>query len=342
MTALSSVACNPTATQALLQWYQQEQRDLPWRQTRDPYQVWISEIMLQQTQVVTVRKRYADWLQQFPTLPSVAAAGEDRILKAWQGLGYYRRARLLHQAACLVVAQHNGQFPHHFNDIVALPGIGPSTAGAIASSCFNTPRAVLDANVKRVLRRWHQLPQATDRQLWLLANQALYRADAPAQWNQAMMELGACCCQARQAACSRCPLEPHCQSAHQPIAVTSKPRTIQNLHWHIHIHHHPQHGLWLTQRPNSGIWGRLWTPPIEPFIPTTKTDPDLIHPLTHRRLHLYAHKTAAAPTGSGKWVTQPSDEALPTGIERLLQQVTPELMHASPAESPQSRAQSIT
>jgi len=326
MTGLSSVACSVTAEQALLAWYRQYQRDLPWRRTCDPYQVWISEIMLQQTQVVTVRNRYANWLQQFPTLPSVAAAGEANILKAWQGLGYYRRARLLYQAACQVVAQHNGQFPHHFDAIVALPGIGPSTAGAIASACFNTPKAVLDANVKRVLRRWYQQPQATERQLWLLAEQALQRAGDPGAWNQAMMELGACYCQARQAACNRCPLEPHCQSAHQPIEIKSKPRKVQNLHWRIHIHHHPQHGLWLTQRPSSGIWGKLWTPPIESFTPSAGIQPDLIHPLTHRRLHLYAHKTAAAPSDAGQWVAQPSSVALPTGIQRLLQMVMPEFM----------------
>jgi len=324
------MACKPTAEEALLQWYQQEKRDLPWRHTRDPYQVWISEIMLQQTQVVTVLTRYADWLAQLPTLTAVAEAGEDRILKAWQGLGYYRRARLLYQAACQVVERHNGLFPHHFDDIVALPGIGPSTAGAIVSTCFNTPKAVLDANVKRVLRRWHQLPQATDRQLWVLAEQALQRAGDPATWNQAVMELGACRCQARHAACNQCPLQPHCQSAHQPIEKKPKPRKVQHLHWRIHIHIHPQQGLWLTQRPRSGIWGGLWTPPIESFTPTNHAAPDLIHPLTHRRLHLYAYPTATAPTGSGKWVTHPSNKALPTGIQRLLQAVMPEWMDASP------------
>jgi len=321
MTGLFSMACDTTAEQALLHWYHQHQRDLPWRHTRDPYRVWVSEIMLQQTQVVTVLARYGQWLQRFPTLPMVATAGEDAVLKAWEGLGYYRRARMLYQAACQIMHQHDGQFPCGFDDMVALPGIGPSTAGAIASACFNAPHPVLDANVKRVLRRWHHQPQATDRQLWTLAEQALQRSEQPAIWNQAMMELGACCCQARQAACNDCPLGGHCQSAHQPVVTPPRTRKVRDLYWRIHIHHHPQHGLWLTQRPRSGVWGGLWSPPIESFTPSPNALPDLIHQLTHRRLHLYAHKDTTSPSGKGEWIATLDKVALPTGIQRLLQQL---------------------
>ena len=326
MTVLSSVECRMGSCQegaeaALLAWYRSHRRDLPWRHTRDPYRVWVSEIMLQQTQVATVLPRYQQWLTQFPTLPSLAAAGEEAVLKAWQGLGYYRRARLLYAAACRVMEQHDGQFPRSFEAIVALPGIGASTAGAIASACFDAPHPVVDANVKRVLRRWHNQPRATDRLLWRLAQQALERAGEPATWNQAMMELGACRCQARKTACHDCPLEPHCQSAHQPIAASTRRKPVRDLHWRIRIHHHPERGLWLTKRPDAAVWGGLWTPPIEPHAPATDEKPDLVHLLTHRRLHLYAKPSDAPPAGHGKWVAALESVALPTGIQRLLQQI---------------------
>jgi len=224
---------------------------------------------------------------------------------------------LLHAAARQIMQQHDHLFPQMFKDIVALPGIGPSTAGAIASACFNAPYPVLDANVKRVLRRWHNLPEISDGQLWQYATQALEQSGDSATWNQAMMELGACRCQARQAVCDGCPLEPHCQSAHQPIIAATKAKSIRNLHWRIHIHHHPQQGVWLTKRASTGVWGGLWTPPIESYTPVENEQPDLIHQLTHRRLHLYAFTTSVPPSGKGKWVTTFDGVALPTGIKKL-------------------------
>jgi len=323
MIVSSSVACSTAAHRALLCWYQRQRRDLPWRHSRDPYHIWISEIMLQQTQVATVLQRYPLWLRQFPSLPAVASAGEDAVLRAWQGLGYYRRARLLYQAATIVMAHHEGVFPRDFDAMVALPGIGRSTAGAIASICFDAPHPVLDANVRRVLTRWRQPASATDRQLWLLAEEALQQSGEPAYWNQAMMELGACCCKARQAACMRCPLEPYCASAHQPLVMPSTaPKRVETLHWRIRIHHHPQRGTWMVQRPHSGIWGGLWSPPIESFTPESgERKPDLVHQLTHRRLHLYAAIEAQAPVGDGRWVVDPGSVAMPVGIQRLFAQL---------------------
>ncbi len=320
------MACNAEnasgtkAHQALLAWYHAEKRQLPWRETDEPYRIWLSEIMLQQTQVKTVLPRYTAWLQHFPTLASVAAADESEILRMWQGLGYYRRARMLHQSARLITQQYGGCFPDTFDAIHALPGVGRSTAGAIASICFGIAAPVLDGNVRRVIQRWHALHDAGDKRLWQAAQEAIDTSDAPADWNQAMMELGATLCQARQTRCAECPLRTHCAGAGTPLrATTTKPPRVRDLHWRIHIHRHPQHGIWVEQRPKSEIWGGLWTPPIEPFEldEGNHRPPDLIHRLTHRRLHLYAVHTETEPKTPGRWAA-PDAVAMPTGIRRLL------------------------
>ncbi|MDX8409671.1 MAG: A/G-specific adenine glycosylase [Mariprofundales bacterium] len=313
------MAWSSETVETLSVWYRANGRDLPWRQTRDPYRVWISEIMLQQTQVKTVLPRYSEWLQRFPDLPTLAAASEDAVLKGWEGLGYYRRARLLHRAAAVIQAQHGGLFPTDFASILALPGVGRSTAGAIASSCFDAPYPVLDANVKRVLSRWHGQTQVGDGALWQMAQRMLDAAGAPKEWNQAMMELGACICRARSADCAHCPLTAVCRSAHAVVYVAPKRPVVSDLHWRLHLYRHSQYGVWLQQRPSSGIWASLWTPPIEPFEPVDGLKADLVHSLTHRRLHLYAVESADHPPLPGRWLEQGDAPALPTGVRRLLQ-----------------------
>jgi len=313
--ALSSARCK-----ALLAWYDVHARRLPWRETVDPYYIWVSEIMLQQTQVKTVLPRYAIWFERFPDIATLATAHLDDVLKAWEGLGYYRRARFIHQAARLIISRHDGVFPKAFDDIVALPGIGRSTAGAIAAFCFAANTPVLDGNVKRVLKRWHSIPEATDKTLWPLAQQAIDGAADPATWNQSMMELGATICSAKAIDCQPCPVKAHCQSAFQ-VDITKETRkttAVRNVHWQVHLHLDPNKGIWLAQRPDTGIWAGLWTPPITELQQQPDRQPDHIHLLTHRRLHLYAQALNSEPVGEGVWVSNLAKHALPTGIQRLL------------------------
>lgn len=307
--------------EALACWYLRQARDLPWRHTADPYHIWISEIMLQQTQVKTVQPRYAAWFERFPSIASLADAPLDDLLKAWEGLGYYRRARFIHQAAMRIENEFSGRFPRDFDALLSLPGIGRSTAGAIASFCFRQPRPVLDGNVKRVLRRWHDQPEATDKELWLLAQQALDGAADPALWNQAMMELGATICGAKSADCNSCPVSEACISAWQVDTAVEKQATVAviDLHWQVALHLCPQKGIWLSQRPQTGIWAGLWTPPITELNDAPAKAPTHVHLLTHRRLHLYGELADGAPSGTGQWVDDISQLALPTGIHRLLE-----------------------
>jgi len=313
---LSSARCS-----ALLAWYARSQRDLPWRVTCEPYPVWISEIMLQQTRVDTVVPRYMAWMRRFPNLEAVAAANLDAILKAWEGLGYYRRARFLHATAQLIVREHGGRFPSGFEEILALPGIGRSTAAAIASFCFGVPVPVLDGNVKRVLRRWHGDPEAGERRLWAWAADALRAAAVPSDWNQAMMELGATLCTPRSPDCVHCPVAWNCRSAHAVSRPPTRRNRPRDTHWRVHLHLRPRKGMWLTRRPEGSIWGGLWTPPISELSAPPSTSPSLIHELSHRRLHLYACFSEQTPRGHGRWFRDPSQVAMPTGIRRLLQKL---------------------
>jgi len=275
--------------------------------------------MLQQTQVATVLPRYAAWFDRFPVIETLAAASPDDVLKAWEGLGYYRRARLIHTAARRIMARHGGVFPRSFDDILALPGIGRSTAGAIASFCFGLHTPVLDGNVKRVLKRWHVANDAAGKQLWQWAQQALNTADDAAAWNQAMMELGATVCMVRVPACASCPVSKYCASAFQgPVNSKKRATAIRDVHWLVNLYLCPGRGIWLTQRPDSGIWGGLWTPPITELEDAPGNAPDHIHLLTHRRLHLYSKALTTEPSGDGQWVPDVTKFALPTGIHRLL------------------------
>jgi len=298
-------------------WYLAEHRQLPWRETSDPYRIWTSEIMLQQTQVNTVLPRYASWFEGFPDIASLAAADIDTVFKAWEGLGYYRRARLMHAAARQIVEQHQGRFPENFDDILNLPGIGRSTAGAIASICFRTHAPVLDGNVRRVLQRW-QGTELSEKRMWQLAQQHIDGAADAGDWNQTMMELGATLCTPRNPACSNCPVSGHCASAFNvPESFTAKKIAVRDVHWQVVLYRSGR-GIWLTQRPTTGIWAGLWTPPIVELDVPPASEADHIHLLTHRRLHLYAANSNAAPAGKGEWAGDLTGHALPTGIRRLL------------------------
>ena len=202
----------------LSSWYYRYGRDLPWRRTTDAYTILVSEVMLQQTQVERVLDYYRRFLERFPTVETLATAPVDEVLEAWQGLGYYRRARNLHRAAQHVMDHHGGIFPEAFEDVAALPGVGRYTAGAICCFAFGQRTPILDTNVQRVLervfvRRYASRPSAMQKRLWRLAEEVLPRGTEAWVINQAMMDLGATVCAARNPRCAQCCLRPICHAA---------------------------------------------------------------------------------------------------------------------------------
>jgi len=200
----------------LMVWFRGAHRPLPWRESRDPYRVWISEIMLQQTQVATVEGYFRRFMDRFPDVAALAAADEQDVLKLWEGLGYYRRAQQLHRASRQIVAEHGDGFPRKFDDVLALPGIGRYTAGAICSIAFDDRRPILEANSRRVLARWVAMPgdvtrPSVEAQLWSVAEKLLPRKNVGV-YNQAVMELGSLVCKPAAPRCDDCPVAPLCQT----------------------------------------------------------------------------------------------------------------------------------
>ena len=217
-----SAARAQTFRRRLLAWYDLHARQLPWRETRDAYRVWLSEIMLQQTRVAAVIEHYHEFLRRFPTVKKLAAAREASVLAAWSGLGYYRRARMLHAAAKVVVQELGGKFPSSADRWRTLPGIGRYTAAAIASIALDEPVAVVDGNVERVLQRISGEPLAGD-ELWKTAERLLER-ECPGDFNQAMMELGATVCTPRAPACLTCPVVELCATRAEMARPSKAPR----------------------------------------------------------------------------------------------------------------------
>lgn len=252
----------------LLGWYGREGRDLPWRQTRDPYRIWLSEIMLQQTTVVAVIPYYERFLTAFPTVASLAAASLDEVLALWAGLGYYSRARNLHRTARLVV-ETGGVFPDTLEGLMALPGVGRSTAGAILSIAYDQPAPILDGNVRRVLVRlmaWREDPRSreAEKQLWRWA-EALTSRDRPHDYAQAIMDLGATVCTPQEPDCAACPLASCCVAHALGMARTlpirrKKPPVPVRSEVTLLL----QHGdaLLVRQRPAEGLLGGLWEFPV--------------------------------------------------------------------------------
>jgi A/G-specific adenine glycosylase len=250
---------------ALLDWYKTNARELPWRGSPDAYAVWVSEIMLQQTRVETVIPYYQHWMARFPTIPNLAAASQQDVLAAWEGLGYYSRARNLQSAAQLVVEKHAGSLPPDLNALRRLPGIGRYTAGAIASIAFGLDVPALDGNIRRVLARVFDLDQpvrlaASERLLWELASTHL-PAGRAGDYNQALMDLGATLCTPRAPDCHRCPLKEIClafdrgvQEA-RPVMLRKPPIPHYTVTAAI-IERHRQ--ILIAQRPQDGLLGGLW------------------------------------------------------------------------------------
>ncbi len=328
-------SARPAFQRALLRWYDHNRRDLPWRRTRDPYRIWLSEIMLQQTRVAAVLEHYRLFLESFPDIRRLAAASESAVLAAWSGLGYYRRARMLRQCAQKIMSDHRGDFPRTSESLQTLPGIGRYTAAAIASIAFAEPIAVVDGNVERVLQRLagKTLPA---KEMWQRA-QILLNKSRPADFNQAMMELGAVVCTPRQPKCGACPLRKWCATRGESPRLTSSKRQAKKEIWYS-LDQHDAH-IRLVQRPkDSSMMASMWElPHLKPRLTAAKEEVrkndeapmgrknkneapwrTFRHSITVTDYTVHVMRTAMRPA-QGKWIAMNEIPKLPiTGLTRKI------------------------
>lgn len=341
---------------AILAWYEQYGRKtLPWQQEKSPYHVWLSEVMLQQTQVATVIPYFNRFIAQFPTINDLAAAPLDHVLHLWTGLGYYARARNLHKTAQQVATQFGGQFPTTFDDIIALPGIGRSTAGAILSLALNQHYPILDGNVKRVLARHFAIAgwpgkKEVENQLWTIST-AVTPAKQVGAYNQAMMDMGAMICTRTKPKCDLCPVSATCLARANDAWADfpgKKPKQKQPEKQTYFLIVQQNDQVWLEQRPQSGIWGGLYCFPQfsspeeaqiwleKQSINHTKIVESISfrHTFTHFHLDITPLIVQTAKTqdylaeNNGIWykLHQPATIGLAAPVERLLNQLKRELL----------------
>ena len=346
----------------LIEWQRRAGRTgMPWQGSRDPYRVWLSEVMLQQTQVSTVLGYYARFLARFPDVRALAAAEADEVMALWSGLGYYSRARNLHRCAQVVVEQHAGAFPSTSAGLKTLPGVGASTAAAIASFCFGERVSIVDGNVRRVLTRVlafeGDLAQAApQRGLWEMAQALLPSnpsADDMTAYTQGLMDLGATVCTRSRPACSQCPMRGICRGYQtgEPQRFPVKTRTLKRRHesWWlllVKLADVPER-FWLQRRPASGIWAGLYCPPVfesehavHAGLPPGWGDrlvalDAVSHSLTHRELRLHplllelTSEPIPGELPDGQWVASErlAQHGMPAPVKRLLQALSaPDLL----------------
>ncbi len=256
----------PTITTALLSWWDEGHAHWPWRESRDPYAVWVAEVMLQQTQVGTVLPYYRRWMERFPSVQSLAEATQNEVLKQWEGLGYYRRARNLHAAAVIISSEPSGSLPRSVEDLMELPGIGRYTAGAIASIAYNQAVPAVDGNVIRILCRLYDVAgdiskSSTNRNLWNLAGELL-PADRPGDLNQALMELGQTVCLPASPICLECPISSFCLALQRGTQlerpVRSKKPAVPHYQVTAGIIYRDDGRFLIAKRPVDGLLGGLW------------------------------------------------------------------------------------
>ncbi|MGE5204800.1 MAG: A/G-specific adenine glycosylase [Chlamydiota bacterium] len=301
----------------LLSWYDQNRRDLPWRGETDPYRIWISEVMLQQTRVAAVLDYYQRFLQRFPDVRALAAAGPEAVLAAWSGLGYYRRARALHDAAKVVVAEYGGELPRTAAELRQLPGFGPYTAAAVAGIAFGEPVAVVDGNVERVLARLFAWKEAKRDEAWEAA-QRLLCVERPGDFNQAMMELGATVCLPAQPQCKSCPLFRWCQTRGLGPKKQKEQRQRRRLHYRLARRNG---AVWLVRRPlHASLMPGMWE---LPEIPINGARPDIIfrlrHAITVTDFAVEVSSGEPPPGTRGRWATRARAEELPlTGLTKKI------------------------
>lgn len=338
----------------LLGWHAQHGRhDLPWQQARTPYRVWLSEIMLQQTQVQTVVPYFRRFVESLPELSALAAAPLDQVLALWSGLGYYSRARNLHRAAALCMSQHQGELPREFEALAALPGIGRSTAGAILAQAHGLPFPILDGNVRRVLCRFHGIalwPGSSEaqRQLWAHAQSHL-PDDRLADYTQAQMDLGASVCTRSKPRCDACPLYEDCvarreqRSAELPLRKPGKAIPQRAVHMLLVQDDHER--LLLVRRPPTGVWASLWSLPeadsagqAQRWLGNIASGPadgvplgePLLHTFSHFRLHItplhYRRVQGRSAIGDNpdiQWLplANLAEVGLPAPVRRLIERL---------------------
>ncbi|MBO4815183.1 MAG: A/G-specific adenine glycosylase [Muribaculaceae bacterium] len=336
-----------TFTSALLDWYARNGRDLPWRHTSDPYPIWLSEVILQQTRIAQGTQYWERFMERFPTVKSLAAASEDEVLRLWQGLGYYSRARNLHAAAKQIVAM--GGFPTSYEEIRQLKGVGDYTAAAIASFAFGLPYAAIDGNAYRVLARYYGITTpinttAAKKEFTALAQQLLPPSRA-ADFNQAMMDFGATLCTPTSPRCSECPLAEGCDAlhTHRTDVLPVKEKTVKMATRHFtFIYIRCQGETAIMRRPAGDIWQGLWQPPLIEgekegtiVLPVLTRNGQLTllaqgvkHVLTHRIIYadFYLLDTSVKPTLPDGYIWIPENQldryALPRLVERLLNKLT--------------------
>lgn len=341
-----------SVAQSIVDWQLSHGRQhLPWQHTKDPYRIWLSEIMLQQTQVATVLGYYERFLARFPTVSDLGVAEQDEVMPYWAGLGYYARARNLHKCAQILHQDYGGQFPRSSEELATLPGIGPSTAAAIAAFAYGERAPIMDGNVKRVFCRYFGVYglthlRATEKKLWELAHQVLKAAPASlniSAYTQGQMDLGAQICTRGQPNCSACPLQTSCYALKHGVQTelpTPKPRTKQaERHCEMLIWQQNQQVL-VEQRPDSGIWGGLLTLPqfeskaeLQRFMQNqglhlTEANKmaGMTHVFSHFKLHIQpwwvqSPAQLKEPTVSQQWVhlDQIDQTALPAPVLKLLE-----------------------
>jgi A/G-specific adenine glycosylase len=329
----------------LVAWQRQHGRHaLPWQNTSDPYRVWLSEIMLQQTQVTTVLGYYQRFLEHFPSVVELGRAPLGEVLALWAGLGYYSRARNLHRCAVAVLEQHGGEFPRSAAQLQGLPGIGRSTAAAIAAFCFGERVAILDGNVKRVLSRLLAFDgdlasSAQEKLLWQHASALLPASSADmSAYTQGLMDLGASLCGTRAPQCLLCPVSELCRGraegdpARYPIK-TRKLKRGRRENWWLWLEYEGH--VWLQQRPDTGVWAGLWTLPLfddeaalnsqaQALGAELEVMPRVQHALTHFDWVLHPRRaelaSATLPDEDGRWVARErlAEYALPAPLKRLI------------------------
>ncbi|SEA79012.1 A/G-specific adenine glycosylase [Variovorax sp. YR216] len=339
----------PRFADSVVAWQRSHGRsELPWQNTQDPYRVWLSEVMLQQTQVSTVLGYFARFLDRFPTVQSLAAGTEDEVFGLWSGLGYYSRARNMHRCAQEVVSRFGGEFPRTAAELQTLPGIGRSTAAAVAAFCFGERVAILDGNVKRVLSRvlgfgGDLASAAQERALWNEATELLPPASAPrsiGRYTQGLMDLGATVCLPRKPSCIICPVADMCVAREEggpekyPVKTRKLRRTAQSL-WMLNARD-SQGRVWLEKRPARGIWAGLYCLPVfesrsallDELAPadrqSARDEAGFVHVLTHKDLHLHpisvVCRESHAGTLEGGWFDDREWPALgmPAPVRKLL------------------------
>ena len=325
----------------LLTWYKENRRELPWRQDREPYHVWLSEIMLQQTRVEAVKAYYTRFLNTLPTIRALAEADEETLHKLWEGLGYYSRVRNLHKAAGEIAERHGGQFPTNYDDIRALSGIGDYTAGAIGSICFDLPTPAVDGNVLRVCSRLTADPSPIDQaqtKKHLTEQLAAVYPKESGDFTQALMELGATVCVPNGAPlCAQCPLREHCLAHKEgnetafPVKSKKKPRKIEEM---TVLLLHDGDLFALRKRPNTGLLAGLWEfPHLEGKLSAEQVLSHLetqgidvidiektvkkVHIFTHKEWHMTGFFLSCRQSGTAIWAPL-SAYALPTAFRCLL------------------------